>query len=137
MAERVRITNTTRHDIGLVNQTGIEYNIKPGMFITLGKDDAEYMVALARRMFENGKLELGDEQLAADLGLTKQDQLNPNSEEAVRKALSGTAKALKKYVDSIEEDSLIEVIYEVAHQMDLPSSKMAVLKEAFPQKFVD
>ena len=137
MAERVRITNMAKHDIGLINQTGIEYNIKAGMFITLGKDDAEYMVALARRMFENGKLELGDKQLAADLGLTKQDQLNPNSEEAVRKALSGTAKALKKYVDSIEENSLIEVIYEVAHQMDLPASKMAVLKDAFPQKFVD
>ena len=137
MAERVRITNMTKHDIGLVNQTGIEYNIKPGMFITLGRDDAEYMAALARRMFANGKLVLGDQQLAADLDLAKPDGLNPNSEEAVRKALAGTVKTLKKYVESIQENSLIEVIYEVAHQMDLPSSKMTILKEAFPQKFVD
>ena len=137
MAERVRITNMAKHDIGLVNQTGIEYNIKAGMFITLGKDDAEYMVAIARKSFENGKLVLGDKELAADLGLTTPDELNPNSEEAVRKALGGNAKALKKYVEGIQEESLIEVIWEVANQMDLPASKMAVLKEAFPQKFVD
>lgn len=137
MAERVRITNMAKHDIGLINQTGIEYNIKAGMFITLGKDDAEYMVAMARKSFENGKLVLGDKELAADLGLTTPDELNPNSEEAVRKALGGNAKALKKYVESIQEESLIEVIWEVANQMDLPASKMAVLKEAFPQKFVD
>lgn len=137
MAERVRITNMAKHDIGLVNQTGIEYNIKAGMFITLGKDDAEYMVAMARKSFENGKLVLGDRELAADLGLTTPDELNPNSEEAVRKALGGNAKVLKKYVEGIQEESLIEVIWEVANQMDLPASKMAVLKEAFPQKFVD
>ena len=137
MAERVRITNMAKHDIGLVNQTGIEYNIKPGMFITLGKDDAEYMAAMARRCFANGKLVLGDAELAADLGLTSPDEVNPNSEEAVRKALSGNVNALKKYVKSIQEESLIEVIWEVAGQMDLPSSKMTVLKEAFPQKFVD
>lgn len=137
MAERVRITNMAKHDIGLINQTGIEYNIKAGMFITLGKDDAEYMVAIARKSFENGKLVLGDKELAADLGLTAPDEMNPNSEEAVRKALGGNAKALKKYVDGIQGESLIEVIWEVANQMDLPASKMAVLKEAFPQKFVD
>lgn len=137
MAERVRITNMAKHDIGLVNQTGIEYNIKAGMFITLGKDDAEYMVAMARKSFENGKLVLGDKELAADLGLMTPDELNPNSEEAVRKALGGNVKALKKYVEGIQEESLIEVIWEVANQMDLPASKMAVLKEAFPQKFVD
>lgn len=135
MGDRVRITNKAKHDIGLRNQTGIEYNIKAGMFITLSRDDAEYMVALARRMFENGKLVLGDEQLAADLAVAKPTDPNPNSEETVRKALSGTPKALKKYVESIKEESVIEVIYEVAHQMDLPTSKMNILKEAFPKKF--
>ena len=34
MADRVRITNGSQHDVGLVSQSGIEYNIRPGTFIT-------------------------------------------------------------------------------------------------------
>ena len=55
MGERVRITNETLHDVGLRNQNGIEYNIRPGTFIALPRDDAEYMVAIARRLFDTGE----------------------------------------------------------------------------------
>ena len=137
MAERVRIYNEAKHDIGLINQTGIEYNIKPKMFISLGKDDAEYMVAIARNQFMSGKLRLDDADMTKDLGLLEPGTESPYSEIAVRKALSGTVKSLKKWLSDIEDVSIAEVIYQVANEMDLPVSKMNALKEAFPNKFED
>ena len=141
MAERIRITTTSQHDVGLVNQSGIEYNIRPGAFISLSKEDAEYMVAIAPRLFasENraAELRLDNEDLAKDLNLVAPGDPTPADAMVIKKALGGTLNAVKKYVAGVEDPYLIEQIYQTAKEMDLPTSKMNVLKEAFPNKFIN
>lgn len=136
MADRVRITNVTRHDIGLRNQTGIEYNIRPHAFITLGKDDAEYMIAIARELFDGGELRVNDEELANNLDLLKPNDPAPSDDDVIRKALSGKAAEVKKYLSAQTSPFVIDCICEVAKQMDLPASKMKLVQEAFPNKFI-
>lgn len=139
--ERVRITNTSQHDVGLVTQNNIEYNIRPGTFISLTREDAEYMVAIAPKLFatENraGELRIDDEGLAKDLNLVAPGDPSPADAAVVKKALSGNLAQLKKYVATLEEPYLINVVCQTAKEMDLPVSKMKVLQEAFPMKFID
>ena len=141
MADRVRITNTSTHDVGLVSQSGIEYNIRPGTFITLAKDDAEYMIALAPKLFAAedrcGELRIDNEELAKDLNIAAPGDPSPADDAVVRKALGGTVAQLKKYVSEAEEPMLVDAICRMAEKMDLPQSKMRVIKEAFPHKFLD
>lgn len=141
MENRVRITNTSQHDVGLLSQSGVGYNIRPGTFITLSREDAEYMVAIAPKLFASaehaGELRIDNEELAKDLNIAAPGDPTPADESVIRKALSGTANAVKKYVANIEDPYLIECIYQTAMKMDLPQSKMNVLKEAFPNKFIN
>lgn len=141
MAERIRITNTSQHAVGLISQSNIEYNIRPGTFITLPKEDVEYMVAIAPKLFASAEraaeLRLDNEEIAKDLNLVAPGDPTPADESVIRKALGGSVKAIEKYVDGIDDPYLIEAICQTAKEMDLPQSKMRVLKEAFPRKFID
>ena len=141
MADRVRITNTSQHDVGLINQNNVEYNIRPGAFITLTRDDAEYMVAIAPKLFATAdraaELRIDDIELAKDLNIAAPGEATPGDEMVIKKALSGTAKSIEKYVSEITDPYQIEQIYQTAIKMDLSQSKMRVLKEAFPEKFVN
>ena len=141
MAERIRITNTSQHAVGLISQNNIEYNIRPGTFITLPKEDVEYMVAIAPKLFASAdraaELRLDNEEVAKDLNLVAPGDPTPADESVIRKALGGSVKSVEKYVDGIEDPYLIEAICQTAKAMDLPASKMSVLKEAFPNKFID
>lgn len=141
MAERIRIINTSRADCGLRTQNGIEYNIKAGAFITLPKEDAEYVVAIAPKLFATndraGVLRLDNEDLAKDLNLVAPGDPTPADAMVIQKALNGTVNAVKKYVADITDPYHIEAVVQTAKSMDLPTSKMKVLKEAFPDKFID
>lgn len=141
MAERIRITNTSQHAVGLVSQSNIEYNIRPGTFITLPKEDVEYMVAIAPKLFASeeraAELRLDNEEVAKDLNLVAPGDPTPADESVIRKALGGSLKSVEKYVETIKDPYLIEAVCETAKAMDLPQSKMKILKEAFPRKFID
>lgn len=135
--ERVRITNETRYNIGLVSQSKIEYNIRPHAFITLNRDDAEYMIARVPSLFQEGKLRVDNEELAQDMGIIAPGDVSPWSEDAVRKILSGKVAAISEWAKNITDNSIAEVVYDVAMQMDLSASKMRVLKEVWPEKFAE
>lgn len=139
--DRVRITNTSQHDVGLVNQNGVEYNIRPGTFIALTKDDVEYMVAIAPKLFASAEraaeLRIDNEELAKDMNIAAPGDPTPADESVIRKALGGNLTQLRKYVSNIEDPYLIEAIYQTALKMDLPQSKMNILREVFPQKFIN
>ena len=141
MADRVRITNGSDHDVGLISQSGIEYNIRPGTFIALTREDAEYMVAIAPKLFATkehaGELRLDDEDMAKDLNLVAPGEPSPVDDVVIKKALSGNMASLKKYVAGITEPYLIDTVCRMARAMDLPVSKMKVLQEAFPNKFIN
>jgi len=99
------------------------------------------MVALAPKLFATpthaGELRIDDEELANNLSLVAPGDPSPADDVVVRKALGGNNASLKKYLATVKEPYLIEAVCTMAKEMDLPTSKMKLIKEAFPNKFLD
>lgn len=134
MTERVRIKNVTPYDIGLRAQNGIEYNIKPGLFITMSKDDAEYNMAIAPKLFRKpAQLVVEDVVLNEMMGITKEDT-EVCSKEVAMKYLKGSAAKLKTFLSENNEPHVIETVAITAKEMDLPASKITILQEFMPQR---
>lgn len=128
MTEKVRVVNQTRYDIGLKLMNGGERNIHGGSFIILSRDDVEYVMGLAPKLFAAPcQLLVQDEVLLQDFGIAeKVEEVKIDKEEIGRK-LTGSAKNLKAWLDSIEAPFLLDIIREVADGMDLPASKQKIL----------
>ena len=135
MADRVRVRNATKYDIGLVTMTGFGYNIKPGLFIMMNRDDVEYNMALAPRLFEApARLVVEDVELAQVVGIEDPKAATP-SDEDLTKILKGSAAKLKDYIEKNKENEhILERLAGLAKKADLPASKIKVMQEALPQR---
>lgn len=135
MADRVRVRNTTKFDIGVVTINGIEYNIKAGLFILMNRDDVEYNMALAPKLFrEPSMLVVEDDELSLNMGIEDYNKAAMTDDEVV-KALKGTVPKLKAFLAEHKgEKHVMQTVWDLAKDMDLPASKIKALGEAFPDR---
>lgn len=135
MADRVRVRNTTKYDIGLVTMNGFGYNIKPGLFMMMNRDDVEYNMALAPMLFEApARLVVEDVELSQIVGIEDPKTATPTDAE-LNKILKGSAAKLKDYLEENKRNEhILERIAALAKQADLPASKIRVMQEALPQR---
>lgn len=135
MANRIRVWNDTKADIGLRDYRGIEYNIKPKSFVMLDEDDVAYFVSIARCMFdEPHRLRIENKESAQKCGVdTEQEDIT--NHEYIKKALNRTVSKVRDYIADINDPFLADVVVEVANEMDLPNSKMSILRDKWPEKF--
>lgn len=135
MADRVRVRNTTKYDIGLVTMNGFGYNIKPGLFMMMNRDDVEYNMALAPTLFEApARLVVEDVELSQIVGIEDPKTATPTDAE-LNKILKGSAAKLKDYLEENKRNEhILERIAALAKQADLPASKIRVMQEALPQR---
>lgn len=138
MTEKVRVTNVTPYNIGLKAQNGIEYNIKPHLFVTMNREDVEYNMAIAPRLFSSpAQLIVSDEELNSMMGIDA-EKANVCDSATIEKALKGTAAKLKTWLAENKQPHVLESVYEVAMKMDLPASKIKVLQEFMPlREFIE
>lgn len=139
MAERVRVRNTTNYDIGLMTMNGFGYNIKPGSFIAMNRDDVEYCMSIAPRLFTPpSRLVVEDEELSQIVGINNYKEAT-YSDADLQKVLKGTAAKLKEFLEkNREEEHIVERICRMAKTSDLAASKIKVLQEFLPQRdFMD
>lgn len=138
MADKVRVQNMTPYCVGLKAQNGIEYNIRPRMFVSMSRDDVEYNMALAPSLFATpAQLVVNDEELNSEMGI---DPTNEElcSIETATKYLKGTPAKLKAWLEENNKPHIIETVFEASQKMDLPASKIKVLKEFMPLRdFID
>ena len=134
MTERVRVRNVAPYNVGLKAQNGIEYNIKAGTFQTMNREDVEYNMAIAPALFaEPARLIVDDEELNEIMGI------DPTSNEIVdaavaEKYLKGSAAKLRAWLEENREPHVLEIVYEAAQKMDLPTSKVRILQEFIPAR---
>lgn len=134
MNERVRVRNVTPYNIGLKAQNGIEYNILAGTFQTMNRDDVEYNMAIAPKLFAApAQLVVEDEALNEMLGI------DPASMEIVdetiaEKYLKGSTAKLRAWLEENKQPHVLEIVWETAKKMDLAASKLKVLQEFIPQR---
>jgi hypothetical protein len=133
--DKTRVYNQRKYSIGLALQNGLEYTIKPGSFALLTRDEIEYLASIAPTLFEGEKqLRLEDRALATQLGFVEGAQVESLDAEAIRKHLSQRAPQVKAWLDGIREPYLLDAICDVAAEMDLPASKLQLLKERMPNR---
>lgn len=138
MENRVRVQNMTKYNIGIRLMNGIERNIAPGVAIQLPADDVEYIMQLSPRMFAPPcRLKVFSAELNEIFGITE-DANTPSTDKAyIAKKLKAKTEQVKAWLAEVQDGHMIEMICEVAKEMDLPASKMKLVEALVPAKIID
>ena len=133
--DKTRVYNQRKYSIGLILQNGAERVIHPGSFALLARDEIEYLASIAPSLFDGEKqLRLEDRALAAQLGFVDDAQAETLDAEAIRKRLSQRVPQVRVWLAGVTEPYLLDAICDVAAEMDLPASKLQLLKERMPER---
>lgn len=133
--DKTRVYNQRKYSIGLILQNGAERAIHPGSFALLARDEIEYLASIAPSLFDGEKqLRLEDRALAAQLGFVDDAQAETLDAEAIRKRLSQRVPQVRVWLEGVTEPYLLDAICDVAAEMDLPASKLQLLKERMPER---
>lgn len=141
MADKIRVINPQKFDVGVVTQDKpIGMNIKAGGFIMLTQDDIDYIMSIST-LFQRGFLRI-EETKAAEImesvGIDVNTDPNFIDDEDIRKKLNGTAKNIEKWLNDIHEEYILDRIFDVAKDMNLNMGKIKVLQAKMPSKnFLD
>lgn len=133
--EKIRVYNPRKFAIGVILQNGAERAILPGSFALLSKDDIEYLASVAPALFEDENLlQIGDRTVAVDLGFIDSLEKPILDADEIRRCLGQRVSQVKAWLEGIEEEYLLDAICDVAAEMDLPASKLQLLKERMPER---
>ena len=133
--DKTRVYNQRKYSIGLILQNGAERVIHPGSFALLARDEIEYLASIAPSLFDGEKqLRLEDRALATQLGFVDDAQAETLDAEAIRKRLSQRVPQVRVWLEGVTEPYLLDAICDVAAEMDLPASKLQLLKERMPER---
>ena len=133
---RVKVTNCTKHAIGVRLINGIERNIPAGGYFKLPKEDIEYNMSIAPSLFAVPcQLRVEDEELNSLAGIDPSVENLTTDEAVIEKKLKGPAGAMKTWIEPITQKHMLEAIYQVAKRLDLSVSKMKILKEKMPEHY--
>lgn len=134
MSEKVRVMNVTPYNVGLKAMNGMEYNIRPHLFVLMNREDVEYNMAIAPKLFNApAQLIVSDEELNSMMGIDA-ETANVCDRADIEKVLKGTAAKLRAWLNENKQPHVLESVYQIAKEMDLAASKIRVLQEFMPLK---
>lgn len=134
--EKIRLVNQTRYDIGVRLMNGVERAIRAGSFTLVSKDDVEYLYSIAPSLFNMpSQLLVQEEETISELGIADSVAEATVTKEQMRKILTGKVALLKEWLDEERAPFELEIMAEVAKEIDLPASKMALLNKKLPGRF--
>lgn len=137
MNDRVRVNNVTPYAIGLKSQSGVEYNIRPHAFVMMHRDDVEYNMAIAPKLFSSPvRLVVEDQDLNNIMGVVPAEEVACDIE-TIEKMLKGSASKIESWMNDNNYPHILETVFEVAKTMDLPASKIKVLQKFMPNRDLD
>lgn len=137
MDGKIKVYNPTQHDVGvfLLDNPLNGRNIRPGSFIFMTEADIEMLLATTR-LFSEGHLKVEEkaEQILVDNGIEMQDNPNLMTDEEIKKKFGMSAKKIGEWLNTVEADHVLDRIYQVAMSMDLPKTKLEVLRAKMPDR---
>lgn len=141
--KRLRVYNKCKHDIGVTLISGQQLNIRSGSFMMLTVNDILYIesICVRRKFFSTNMLvavsDDGKELSLEDLGgyTDKSVQTHLNDDEIIT-MLKKPLKNVEAWVNGIDDPEELHAIYAVykAKKVDLPASKLKILKTKMPEK---
>ena len=133
--KRAKVTNCTKYAIGVRLINGIERNFPAGSSLRLPKEDIEYIMSIAPSLFAVPcQLRVEDEELNELAGIDLSVENLTTDEAVIEKKLKGSIGAMKTWIEPITQKHML-AIYQVAKKLDLPVSKMKILKEKMPEHY--
>lgn len=141
MDNRVKVINDCKFDVGLDllnNPAGIA--VRAGSFIYMTEDDVAYNIS--RNSAFRDRLvhleEVKEKELLENNGVYPEDEPNFISDDELKKILAGSVKKLEEFMKTVNNDFLLNRIYELAIDGNLTMSKVKVLQKYMPNKsFID
>ena len=137
---RVRVYNKTKYDIGVRLQNGQQPNIIAGTPITLTIDDIVYIDSTARhrKPFSSGELvavdDNGKELTLEEIGGFTDVRSTKHFDDAeIESNLKKSANKIREWLDTIKDPVEFHSIVQVAKGLDLPQSKMNIIREKLPE----
>ena len=143
--QKYRVYNRCKYDIGVSLLAGHNIMIRAGSFQMLSVDDINYIESICRvnKFFSQRMLvpvdELGNEIPLAELGVIPNSVKPPHyNDDEIAAMLKQSVKKIEAWLDDIEDPAEFHAIAGVAKAMDLPATKLKVLKQKMPQEeFLD
>lgn len=144
MADMHKVYNDRQYDYGIITSNNMHKNIKPGSFIMLTEDEILFIEAQCvpeKRPFSTGKLRVvmtqKDKKLE-DIGIVKDESTAYLSTSEITNMLKGRVNQLQSWLSGITEPDYLHEIFLVAKELDLPKTKIQILKGKMPDKnFID
>lgn len=135
MEAKIRVYNDRKYPIGLILPNGLERVVHAQSYTLLSREEIEYAASNAPRLFEGERqLRLEDRGLSQQMGFIESAEQPVLDDAEIRKKLNLRASQMKGWLDSVTEDYLLDAIFDVAMAMDLPASKLQILRERMPDK---
>lgn len=139
-AKVFRVYNRCGYDIGITLTSGIKPVIRAGSFLPMSVNDILYLESIARgkkKPFSSKELvpvsDDGKDLTLEDLGgYTDTYSEKHFGEEEISANLKKSAKQVEVWLAGIEDMIELHTIMEVAVKMDLPNSKMKLIKAKLP-----
>lgn len=135
-----KVCNRQKYDIGIVLDNGRQYNIRPGSFALLTAEQIQYVesVCRKRRFFASHMLEVEDKNghvvNLEDLRIAEDPDEKVLTDAEITAALKKSVKQVEAWINTIDDPAELHAVYTVAVGMDLPTSKLKVLRTKMPDK---
>lgn len=140
--KKLRVYNRCKYDIGVHLMSGQQPNIKAGSFIMLSVNDIMYIESTSKRKIFSARMLVAVDDNNKDInfeelgGYTDEYATPHLSDEEIVDRLNKSAKAISVWLNEIDEPEELHAILEVAKTLDLPASKLKVIKNKMPNKDV-
>lgn len=138
-----RVFNKCNFDVGITLMSGVQPIIRKGSFLSLTVNDILYLesIATVRKPFSSNMFEIrGDDDKIRTLedigGYTDTFSEKHYIKDEIISNLKKPVKQVEKWIEGITDPVELHGIFEVATEMDLPNSKMKVLREKAPNSDV-
>lgn len=134
-----RVYNKCSFDIGITLTSGQKPIIRKGSFLPMSVNDILYLesIAAVRKPFSSRMLvpvgDDGKDLTLEDLGgYTDTFTQKHYDDNEIKLKLQKPAKQVEKWLEEIEDPIELDGIIKIAEQMDLPNSKMRILRDKAP-----
>ena len=136
MSEKIRVYNPQKFDVGIVTlDKPLGINIKAGSFAQITDDDVAYITSIST-IFQRGVLRLDEDkkEQMESVGIDVTTDPHFVDDADIQKKLSGSAKKVEEWLQTIDEEYLLDRIFDVAITMNLSVNKIKVLQEKMPNR---
>lgn len=137
---RLRVYNRCKYDIGVITSAGLPVNIAANTFRMFTANDVLFIETNCNSVgyFSSGMLVPtdvdGKEISISEFGLYTEDVKQIISDDEITSMLKQSTKKIEAWLKDITDETELHSIYMVAKDLDLPMSKVKILKAAMPNK---